>query len=254
MTYVGPLQLQTFSLALALAIALAVVIALSRRPARTGATLDVCLLALAGGLLAARGGHILLHAAYFAAVPADMLRAGSGGLEWHSGLAGALGGLWLGARWRRVDGRALLDVLTPAPALLALGAWRGCVAAGCGFGREVDTLAHHPPLLVAELPDVYAIHAPRYNTPLSGMLLALVALLLAGLLFRRGRLRGLRFWLLTLLLAAGMFLIGFLRADSVPMWAGLRADQWLDLVVMAGSALALRREMRTTRQRSAGGT
>ena len=97
---------------------------------------------------------------------------------------------------------------------------------------------------MAELPDIYAIHAPRYNTPLMGLLLALAALLLTGLLFRRGWLRGRRFWLTLLLLAAGTFLIGFLRADSVPLWAGLRSDQWLDLAVMLACAWPLWRGRR----------
>ena len=175
MTSIGPLQLQTFSLALALAILLSAAVALRQRPGPPGAVIDVCLLALVTGLLAARSGHILLHAAHFSVVPEDIWRLGSGGLEWHSALAGALGGLWLGARWRRVDRRALLDSLAPALALLTLGAWRGCAAAGCAYGREVDTLANHSALLVAELPDIYAIHAPRYNTPLMGLLLALAA-------------------------------------------------------------------------------
>ncbi len=244
MTSIGPLQLQTFSLALALAILLSAAVALRQRPGRPGAVIDVCLLALATGLLAARSGHILLHAAHFAALPSDILRLESGGLEWHSALAGALGGLWLGARWRRVDRRALLDALAPALPLLTLGAWRGCAAAGCAYGREVDTLANHSALLVAELPDIYAIHAPRYNTPLLGLLLALAALLLTGLLFRRAWLRGRRFWLTLLLLAAGVFLIGFLRADSLPLWAGLRSDQWLDLAVMLACAWPLWRGRR----------
>ena len=67
MTSIGPLQLQTFSLALALAILLSAAVALRQRPGRPGAVIDVCLLALATGLLAARSGHILLHAAHFSA-------------------------------------------------------------------------------------------------------------------------------------------------------------------------------------------
>ncbi len=244
MTTIGPWQVQTFSLALALAILPGGALALWQRPGRPGAVLDALLPALAAGLLAARGGHVLLHAAHFSVVPQDILRLESGGLEWHSGLAGALVGLWLGARWRGLNLRALLDALAPTPALLMLGGWRACMAVGCGHGREVDTLAHHSPLLVAELPDVYGIYAPRYNTPLFGLLAGVIALLLAGLLYRRGRLRGSRFWLLTLLLAAAMFLIGLWRADSVPQWAGLRSDQWLDLAVMAGCAWPLWRGRR----------
>ena len=244
MTALGPWQLPTFSLALALAILLAGAVALRQRPGPPLAALDACLLALALGLLAARGGHVLLHLEHFARAPEDILRWSSGGLEWHSGLAGALAGLWLGARWRRLAWPALLDALTPALALLCLGAWRGCMAAGCGYGREVDTLANHSPLLVAELPDVYGIVAPRYNTPLFGLLLGISALLLAGLFYRRRLLRGGRFWLLLATLAAGMLTIGFWRADPAPQWAGLRSDQWLDLAVALACAWRLRRARR----------
>ena len=229
MTAIGPWQVQTFSLVLALAVLLAGALALWRGPGRPAAVFDACLLALATGLLAARGAHVLLHLAHFSVVPQD----------------GALFGLWLGARWRRLDRGELLDALAPAPALLMLAGWRACMATGCGYGREVDTLAHHSPLLVAELSDIYGIYAPRYNTPLFGLLAGLIALLLAGLLHRRRWLTGLRFWLLTLVLAAVMFVIGFWRADSVPQWAGLRSDQWLDVAVMAGCAWPLWRGRRS---------
>ena len=122
MTVIGPWQVQTFSLALALAILLSAAVALRHRPGRPGAVLDVCLLALATGLLTARCGHILLHAAHFAAVPSDILRLGSGGLEWHSALAGAPG--------RTVAGRAL------APHRSARAAGRADAGAGAaGPGR-----------------------------------------------------------------------------------------------------------------------
>jgi len=244
MTAIGPWQVQTYSLTLALAILLSGAVALRLRPGRPLAALDACLLALATGLLAARAGHVLLHLEHFVRTPEDILRWSSGGLEWHSALAGALAGLWLGARWRALAWPALLDALTPALALLCLGAWRGCMAAGCGYGREVDTLANHSPLLVAELPDIYGIAAPRYNTPLFGLLLAVIALLLAGLFHRRRWLPGSRFWLLLALLAAGTFAIGFWRADPVPQWGGLRSDQWLDLAVVFTCAWALRRGRR----------
>ncbi len=245
MTAIGPWQVQTFSLTLALAILLAGAVALRQRSGSPLAVLDACLLALAPGLLAARGGHVLLHLEHFARTPEDILRWSSGGLEWHSALLGALAGLWLGARWLGLAWPALLDSLTPALALLCLGAWRGCMAVGCGYGREVDTLANHSPLLVAELPDIYGIFAPRYNTPLFGLLLGVIALLLAGLFYRRRWLRGTRFWLLLAFLTAGMLFIGFWRADPVPEWAGWRSDQWLDLALLLACAWPLRRGRRS---------
>jgi hypothetical protein len=69
--------------------------------------------------------------------------------------------------------------------------------------------------------------------------LALAGLALATLLIYRGWLRGGRFWLLLALLSVGMFAIGFVRADFADELAGLRADQWLDLITVVLSLLLL---------------
>jgi prolipoprotein diacylglyceryltransferase len=142
-------------------------------------------------------------------------------------------------RWRKLEFARLLDVLTPALPLLALAGWWGCRAANCGFGAEVDTLANYPPLVVAELPDVYGIPAPRYNTQAFGLALALLVFGLTVWLFRRGLLVGRRFWLVLALLSAGMFGIGFFRADYAVEIVNLRADQWLDLGVLLVSVVCL---------------
>ncbi len=55
---------------------------------------------------------------------------------------------------------------------IAAAAWVGCAAAGCAYGAEVRTLADYPPGVTAELRDVYGIAAPRWNTPLYGVVLA----------------------------------------------------------------------------------
>lgn len=228
-TRIGPLEIQTFTLALALAFAAALGWAVWRVPASRGAVVDVCLGALVGGVLSARLFHILLNWTYFAYNMNEILRLRSGGLDWHGALLGGLCGLLLVARWRKVAVTPLLDALALALPLLALAGWWGCRAANCAFGAEVDTLANYPALLVAELPDVYGIPAPRYNTQLIGLVLALTVLLITGALIWRGWLAGRRFWLALALLSLGMFGIGFFRADYAVMVAGLRADQWLDL-------------------------
>ena len=235
-TDIGPLRLQTFTLALALAIAASLGLGLRQNPARRGAVVDACLGALLLGLIGARAGHVLLNWEYFAYNAGEILHVQAGGLDWHGGLLGGLLGLWLVARWRGLDAGQLLQTLSPALPLIALAGWWGCLAANCAYGREVDTLANYSPLLVAELPDVYGIPAPRYATQLFGLGLALVTSGLAGLLSWRGWLAAGRFWLLLALLSLGMFSIGFLRGDFAVMIVGLRADQWLDLEVLALSA------------------
>ncbi len=217
-----------YSLALVVGIALSVGIGARRSALRLGVLVDVCLGVAVGGVIGARIGHVLLNWDYFAANLSEALRPSAGGLDWHGAVIGGLIGLALIAGWRRLKLRDLLDALAPALPLLALAGWFGCWAAVCGYGAEVDTLAHYPPLVAAETRDVYGIVAPRFNTQGFGMALALALLTLSMVLIRRGWLKYRRFWLLLALLSAGMFVIGFFRGDYAPMVAGLRADQVVD--------------------------
>ena len=223
----GPFSTRTYTVVLSLTI-VAVVALTVRTWKRRGEWLDVCLGALAGGIVFARLFHVLLHWNYFADNPGEALRLNAGGLDWHGALVGGLLGLWVASRWRKLAFQAALDALTPALALLALGGWVGCLAAACGYGAEVDTLAHYSPLAVSEAADIFGIVAPRYNTQWFGIALALGLLLVSALLFWRNWLVFMRFWLVLALLSIGMLVIGFYRGDSVPLIVGLRADQWLD--------------------------
>lgn len=238
-TEIGPLRLQTFSLALALAVLVSIAWGFYRLPQQRAAWVDVVLAALFLGLLGARAGHVLLNWNYFAYNTGQILAIREGGLNWHGGLLGGLLGLLIVARWRKLSISRLLDLLTPALPLLALAGWWGCAAAHCAYGAELNSLVDGPALLVGELRDVYGIPAPRYRTQFFGLSLALLGLALAALLIYRGWLAGLRLWLLLALLSAGMFAIGFVRADFAYIIAGLRADQWLDLLVMLMSLLVL---------------
>jgi prolipoprotein diacylglyceryltransferase len=206
------------------------------RAGMRGALATLLIAALAAGMAGARLEHVLLHWGYFSANIAEALDPRRGGLGWHGAVLGAL--LALATGWRLLPAarrpfatwNALLASLAPTLPLLMLAAWAGCGAAGCGYGAEVLTLADYPPLLVAELRDVYGIIAPRFNTSLLG---GACAILIAALLMARRR--G-SFWLTLLLASAGMFVIGYVRADTVPALGSLRADQLLDVLFVAGSA------------------
>ncbi len=236
-------SLPTFGFALAVGIALSVGIGVYRSGYRASAVIDVGLGAFAGGVVGARLVHVLLNWTYFADHLAEALRPNAGGLDWHGALVGGVVGLALVARWRHLPVRALLDALAPALPLLVLAGWLGCAAAVCAYGAEVDTLAHYPAFAVAESRDVYGIVAPRYNTQLFGMALALVLLALSFVLMRFDGLKDRRFWILLALFSIGMFGIGFYRGDSVPILLGLRADQFFDLALLGWSIqqIAVRR-------------
>lgn len=240
-TTIGPWTVQTFTLILALAIALSAVIGLRRDVTRA----DAYLAAFVGSVIGARLLHVLLNLDYFADNLNEAFNLSAGGLDWHGAVMGGVAGLYVAAWLQRRDHSgigtryivSLRNSLTPALPIIGLGAWYGCLAAGCGYGREVDTLANYSPLVAAELVDVFGIVAPRYATPFFGMALSGGVLLVALVIIWRGWLREGRFWFVLALLSAGMFVIGFFRADHTFMIAGLRADQWLDgafLVVSSG--------------------
>ncbi len=218
-----------YSLALVLGILVSVGIGIRRSGARTGVVVDCCLGAMIGAVGGARLEHVLLNWAYFASNSSEALRPSAGGLGWHGAVIGGLLGLALVARWRKLALRPLLDALSPALPVLAFAGWLGCWAAVCAYGVEIPTLAGVSPLAAAESRDVYGIVAPRINTQAFGMALAVLLLILSVMVNRRGWLTGRRFWLLLALLSGGMFALGFLRGDVVPVAAGLRADQWLDV-------------------------
>ncbi len=181
-------------------------------PLAPGRWADVCLVTFALALAGARAAYVLQHPAIFSTAFDEALDPRRGGLDWVGALAGGLAGALLAARWRRLPPAAVLGALTPVLPLLALAGWTACAGARCGAGAEIPTLAGISPLAAAELPDVFGIVAPRWNTPLWGQALALAALLLWGMCAWRGWLPRARFWLVLALLAAGMTLIGLFRA------------------------------------------
>lgn len=225
--YFGAFRLPVYSLALMLAALAVFAGGLYRSPYRFTQVIDVALAAVAVGLVGARLEYVALTWEYFAAHPDEILRLELGGLGWHGAVLGAYAGMTGAARWRGLDRCELLSRFAWVLPLFAFAGWIGCAAAGCGYGREVDTLANYPEWLVWETRDVYGILAPRYATARFGMALAVIVVL-AGTMARGER----RFWVLLALLSAGMFGIGFLRADAAPLIAGLRADQVLDAVFL----------------------
>ncbi len=232
----------TYTLVLALGVLLAALLVARRlrhTAASAGQVADLLLAALAGALLLARAEHVALNWAHFQFHTREIFSLTAGGLGWHGAVCGALAGAWLAARWQHRRGlqspdvTALLAALLPALPLLVTAGWAACASIRCGYGAEVPTLAGLPALVALEAPDRVNLFAPRYNTHALGMLLGLALGLVALLPVRftarrRGTMR--RAGLLLALCAAGMLGIGFLRGDYAVSIAGLRLDQWLDLL------------------------
>lgn len=240
-TSIGSLRLQTYTLLLALGIVAVAASGLYHQRTQAGRVADTYLGALIGAVVGARMLHVLLNWQHFAYMPHEIPQFSSGGLDWHGAVWGGLIGLTLIARWRNLSISTLLESLMLALPLLAVAGWMGCWAAGCAYGAEVDTLARYSPLLVTESPDVYGIPAPRYRTHLFGVLTGIALLIVVAGMLRKGWLPSSRFWLLLMLLSGSMFIIGFFRADYALILGGLRADQWLDVVMLLFGLLKLAR-------------
>ncbi|MDZ4771121.1 MAG: prolipoprotein diacylglyceryl transferase [Chloroflexota bacterium] len=208
-----------------------------------GIALDLTIGAGVGALIGGRAAYLLLDGRDLE----TLTRFTDGGVGWHGVLIGGLLGLWvawtLRARRQTAYGD-LLDSIAPLLAGIALTLWVGCAGGACGWGHEVTTLADYPAWAVAWAPNAYGIAAPRYDTPLYGALLASVIGVVTVITRGRGR-----FWLGVMVAGAGMFLIGFWRADPVRGAFGLRVDQVADALIAAwGIALyAMRRASRRRR-------
>ena len=237
--HIGPITFRTYTALLDVAILFGLALLAwqgQRREGRPVAWLDVGLATLAGGLVGARLLHAALHWGYFAERPGEVLQVWRGGLDWHGAVLGGLLALFVAARLRGVSWRPLTDALAFALPVGAALAFAGCLPSGCAAGREVASLADYPAPLVAELPDIYGLVAPRLASQLYGVALSLALLGVVWFLNRRLRRPGLSLWPVLSLLTLGLFGISFTLAAEGPAWGGLRLDQLLDLAVAALSA------------------
>lgn len=194
-------------------------------------TFDVLLGGLLGGILLGRIEHVLFNWNHFSFHTREIPQVQAGGLEWHGALLGAGLGMLLMARWRRVALLPLVASLTLLLPLFALALWGGCWEASCHYGREVANLSDYPTWLVWDGRDIFGIYAPRFHTQRLGMFASAALLVFALLLFWRGWLVDRRFWLVLMLLAGSLFVIGFLEGDYHPRWQQLRLSQYLDAIV-----------------------
>lgn len=238
---IGPIRLSTYTLLLDLAILAGLALLTwqgKRQEDRPNAWLDAGLAAVIGGMVGGRLGHVGIHWVYFSEHPNEIYRIWLGGLDWHAAVVFGLAGLFLMARLRGLNVRALLDVLAFALPLGVALAFGGCLLARCAYGREVASLAEYPAWMAAELPDLYGVSVPRLLSQGYGIALGVALLPVAWGLSRLIRREGLVFWLALALLALGVFGIGMTLGDSQPMIGPLRLDQVLDLVIATLSIVA----------------
>jgi phosphatidylglycerol:prolipoprotein diacylglycerol transferase len=218
---------------------------------------DLSLIGLTAGILGGRLGHVAVHWLYFVEHPLEIPQFWLGGLEWHIAVVTGLIALLVECGRRRVSFGQMADTLALAFPIAVILIYTGCLLGRCSYGREVESLADYPPYLVAELPDMFGVIAPRWMTQVFGIVMGVLLLVAAFILLRRVRRTGVSFWMLLAALGVGTFALDFTLGDSILMLGPLRLDQILDLAIMligiSGAYLALRSRslaspLRTTNQ------
>ncbi len=231
---IGPVVVRSYTLLLDLGVlsALGVLYWRARRKAaRPDRWVDGALVALALGVLGGRTGYVAAHWTYFQDRQSQILKYWLGGLSWHGALIGALVGLAIYCRVRKLAYWRLADELAGVAPLVGAAAWLGCLLAGCSYGREVGQ-AHW---MAADLPDLFGVWALRYSVQLvaAGWSLAVAVVLWA---LRESSPAGARTGLFLLLYGAGLGLVDPLRGDMVPQWGAWRLDVLLDWGLAAAGA------------------
>jgi phosphatidylglycerol:prolipoprotein diacylglycerol transferase len=223
------------------------------RHIRSAIWLDAALAAITLGVVTARLGYAALNWTYFQQHPLEVLEVWEGGLSWHAGLIGGSIAAWLIAH-RSADHRPLelLDVFALALPLGLVFGWLGSHFAAAAYGRE---LYPGDPFfwLAVDQPDLYGLMNPRWPSQLLGA--GWSSLVAAGLLATRRRTwpAGTRFWLCIAAYSLGSFVIGFTRADDVPLFGGWRVDQLLDGVLVVVGLSQLMRGSIAARRKDAHG-
>ena len=211
----------------------------------------VFLWALIPGVVCARLLFVLYHPNYFLQYPTEIIAVWHGGWVWHGALAGGLLGIWVYCKRTTLSLLALLDTLAPGVALgQAIGRW------GNFFNQEAYGLPTNVPWSIPidtahRLPgfEQFARFHPTFLYESSvdlGLFLLLSLLFLssrpkggipshlqsAGFLGKLGMTQGVLFFIYLFLYSTARFGIEFLRIDSVPTILGLRAPQWISVVLL----------------------
>lgn len=246
-TALGPLSIPKFTLFIALAVFfyLAVSLALNRKRIQPAIIFETTIFILPLAIVGARLGHVALHWSYFSEHTAEIFQLRQGGLNWHGALFGGCVGFLLGSRvprWRSYLDEHSVSAISLTFPFFTFAVWRACRFALCAYGGELATLLGHPAWLADWSADIFTRILPRYNTSSLGSLLAVAMFIVSFILYRRKVKAMFLLYAQLLLLSAGMWLIGEFRGDPVPILAGQRADQWLDLLIFSIAAIALIRD------------
>jgi phosphatidylglycerol:prolipoprotein diacylglycerol transferase len=196
------------------------------------------------GIIGAKLVHVVDDLSYYVAHPAEI--ANPGGFAIFGAILGAMLGVWIYCRIRRVSFAPLGDVMAPGIILAQAIGRVGCTINGCCYGTAsslswVVTWTH---------PNTYApLGVPVHPTQVYELLWDLLVFAILWWLLR-GRLKpsGSLFAAYLALYSLGSFLIRFLRGDVNYFVGILNEGQFISLLVLIVAASFLIAQFRALRR------
>ncbi|TVR71293.1 MAG: prolipoprotein diacylglyceryl transferase [Spirochaetaceae bacterium] len=177
-------------------------------------------------LIGARAGYVILHRNLYLPDPSRILRVWEGGLVFHGGLAGAVFGVFLFARVRRIPLMHILDMALPyVPVGYAIGRV-GCFLNGCCGGILSDN-----PWGIAWPRGLFSRHPTQLYAALAGVAMTLVLVPM----YRRSQRAGTTTASFLAVMGAYRFLLEYLRLHR-PVEGGLSPFQVTSLVLLVAAA------------------
>lgn len=235
----GPLEISWYGLLVTIALAAAYVIAYTLWKRSIHATESArdfdrtVLLVLIAGVVGARGLFVLYHLDYFVNTPAEIIAFWRGGWVWHGGLIVGAITLFFCARKNATNFLQLADLLAPALAFAqSIGRW------GNYFNQEAYGLPTHarwgipidPAHRVAGFETASTFHPTFLYESIADVLL--FTLLITLSLRKNAPTPGVIAATYLIMYSTIRFGIEFLRIDTVPVFLGLRAPQWVSLALL----------------------
>ncbi|WP_062306968.1 prolipoprotein diacylglyceryl transferase [Demequina subtropica] len=241
---IGPLTIHAYALWILLGIFVALWLTSRRWVERGGdpeVVWDIAFWAIPFGILGGRIYHVITTPAPYWGPdgnPWDALKIWEGGLGiWGAVALGALGA-WIGARRAGASFTAFADSAAPGVLIAQAIGRMGNYFNQELFGRPTD-LPWALEIDPGFRPEGYEQFATFHPTFLYELLWNLAGAALIIYLDKKLDLRGGRvFWLYVMVYVSGRLWIEHVRIDDAVHIAGLRINEWVSLIALAGSTLA----------------
>ncbi len=187
----------------------------------TSSMVTATLILLAGGLVGGRIGFGVINWPYFQAHLWELPQIWLGGFSGPGAIAGMLLTIPVGARLMRLRFSTFIGWLFPLLPPVAVSAWLACWVTGVAYGSPVTSS-----FIALLARDEWGVYLGRFPLQLVGALLSLVLFALIESWSGLNRQPWRKFSLGVLAAVLPATGLSFLRADSTPLWAGLRPDTW----------------------------